>query len=742
MGRQRSPRDVPKLPSEVVYCGREVCGELGQVEQREFLVTNGKGGYASMTAACSLTRSYHGLLIAALRPPLDRTLLLSKLNETVRYLGKTYRLATERRSAASRYPGKNAEIAPRGLQLPGGDFVSPMGYLHLESVRLEGSVPVFTYALGGDALLEKRIWMAQGQNTVYVGYYLRRASEVVELDLAAWVNHRDHHSRTRHDSPGFSHAAVARGEDQVHVSFGSSTQNTRTELRMRLEHGRARIQNAWIPDLILDRERLRGLPAVDAALHAASFSVELVPGARATFIATAEPDVDLDVDGEEELAAQHMHAAELIENFENATKRAKARRRSIAKRLHRSVPVVEQWPRTRAREFSYRESNLEDSIRQLVLAADQYIIKRANGHSLVAGWHWFTDWARDTMISLPGLTIVTGRFELARSILVTFARYVSRGMLPNRFPDDGTAPKDEDYNNADGTLWYFESIRAYYAATGDLSILEQLFAPLEAIILHHVAGTRFGIKQDKDGLLWAGAPDVALSWMDAKCGRVMTPRRGKPVEVQALWFNALNSMAFFAAELGRPQKSATYTKMADKTERGFRRKMWCSKRGHCYDVIGKDGDVDETLRPNQLIAAALNFSPLNAEQRYAVVEACSVQLLTAHGLRTLPESDPRYRGVYEGNMATRDAAYHQGTAWAWLLGPFVIAHLRVFGDKRKSRAYLKPLLRSHLSTAGLGQVSEIFDADAPFRPRGCVAQAWSVAEVLRAWAATELDDGE
>jgi len=346
------------------------------------------------------------------------------------------------------------------------------------------------------------------------------------------------------------------------------------------------------------------------------------------------------------------------------------------------------------------------------------------------------------MISLPGLSIVTGRFEVARSILVTFAGYVSKGMLPNRFPDDGTAPQDEDYNTCDGTLWYFESIRAYYAASEDISILPELYPVLEDIVQKHVEGTRFGIKQDEDGLLWAGVDNLALTWMDAKCERVVTPRRGKPVEVQALWFNALHTMAFFSRVLKLSERAEHYTRMADRTERSFRRKLWCPRRRYCYDVLLNDEEGDITLRPNQLIAASLNWSPLNAEQRRHVVEIVSVHLLTSHGIRTLSENSSEYHGTYEGGIIQRDAAYHQGTSWGWLLGPFVMAHLRVFGDKEKAREYLRPLLKSHLNNAGLGQISEIFDADPPFRSRGCIAQAWSVAEVLRAWAATEPDDGE
>lgn len=294
-------------------------------------------------------------------------------------------------------------------------------------------------------------------------------------------------------------------------------------------------------------------------------------------------------------------------------------------------------------------------------------------------------------------------------------------------------------------LWYFESIRSYYSASSDLSAVEVLFPVLEDIIQHHVAGTRFGIRQCEDGLLSAGQIGLALTWMDAKCeSKVVTPRLGKPVELQALWYNALNIMAFFARILKKTSREEAYTTMSTRTESSFRRRLWSEELQRCYDVVdgGVDGsEIDDTLRPNQLIAASLNWSPLTAEQRRCVVDACAVRLLTSHAIRTLPSGAPGYEAHYEGDLASRDNAYHQGTAWPWLLGPFIMAHLRVYGDKDRARLFLRPLLQSHLSTAGLGQISEIFDADPPFRARGCIAQAWSVAEVLRAWEATEPDDG-
>lgn len=372
-----------------------------------------------------------------------------------------------------------------------------------------------------------------------------------------------------------------------------------------------------------------------------------------------------------------------------------------------------------------------------MLAADQFIVRRATpadaqGHSVIAGYPWFSDWGRDTMIALPGLALATGRPEVAASLLRTFAHFVDRGMLPNRFPDVGEAP---EYNTADATLWYFEALRAYQAATGDEALARELWPTLQEMVAWHVRGTRYGIRVDPaDGLLYAGEPGVQLTWMDAKVEDwVVTPRMGKAVELNALWYNALRCMAAWAEQWGG-EPAGPYMAWAERVRAGFGR-FWHPTLGYCYDVLdGPDGH-EAKLRPNQLFAVALPYSPLDAAQQKAVVDACARELWTPHGLRSLAPGDPAYIGHYGGDRRQRDAAYHQGAVWSWLIGPFVQAHLRVYGDRALARSYLLPLLR-HLSAHGVGSISEIFDGDAPFTPRGCFAQAWSVAELLRAWLAT------
>jgi len=399
----------------------------------------------------------------------------------------------------------------------------------------------------------------------------------------------------------------------------------------------------------------------------------------------------------------------------------------------------DSWPRHQKPWWNEALAEAAPSwIWQLILAADQFIVKRSlpeepEGRSIIAGYHWFGDWGRDTMIALPGLALTTGRAAVARQILLAFSRYVDGGMLPNNFPDAGGKP---EYNTVDAALWYFEAIRQYFAATQDTVTLQKLFPILESMIDAHVRGTRYNIHVDPaDGLLYAGGPGLQLTWMDAKVGDwVVTPRTGKPVEINALWINALERMIGITRLLAKP--SDAYEKLAAKAKRSFQ-KFWNAERNCCFDVIDSPGiGNDALLRPNQIFAVSLPASALTAEQQKAVVDVCARHLLTSHGLRSLA---PGYTGHYGGSPRDRDAAYHQGTVWGWLLGHFAVAHYRVYHDREAALRFLEPLGRQ-IYASGLGTLSEIFDGDAPFTPRGCIAQAWTVAEVLRAW--TEIKNGE
>ncbi|MBD2496294.1 amylo-alpha-1,6-glucosidase [Nostoc sp. FACHB-280] len=654
--------------------GREICGNLDIAETREWLVTNGIGGYASGTVAGLLTRRYHGLLIAALHPPLGRTLLLAKLDETVLYGDRTYPLHTNRWA---------------------NQTVSPQGYRHIESFALEGTIPLWRLAVA-DALLEKRIWMQLGTNTTYIQYTLHRATQPLQLTLKAMVNYRDYHSDTHSNGWQMSVEAVEQG---ICVAADPSA----TPFYLLSDKASATTVHNWYYDFDLAVERYRGLNDKEDHLHAATFAVTLHPGEAVTFVASTEKQIDLS--GETALKLRRTQEQKLLGIWQS----------------NRPITAQESpaW------------------IKHLVLAADQFIVDRSvpeesHGKTIIAGYPWFSDWGRDTMISLPGLTIATGRQEVARAILRTFAKYVNQGMLPNRFPDVGEEP---EYNTVDATLWYFEAIRAYDNATNDDHLLSELFPVLADIIYWHCRGTRYGIHLDPtDGLLYAGETGTQLTWMDAKVGDwVVTPRIGKPVEVNALWYNALRTMAKFARQLGKPHQE--YEAMADRALARFSR-FWNEALGYCYDVIDSPDGDDQALRPNQIFAVSLPESPLTPAQQKSVVDVCGRMLLTSHGLRSLSPEHPQYQGIYGGNQYLRDGSYHQGTVWGWLLGPFVLAHLRVYKNPQQARQFLEPMA-NHLTASGVGSLSEIFDGDAPMTPRGCTAQAWTVAEVLRAWLATE-----
>lgn len=654
-----------------IQFGREICGDLAAAESREWLVTNGIGGYASGTIAGSQTRRYHGLLVAALQPPVGRTLLVSAIDEIVHYAGADFSLATHRWVSGA---------------------VEPKGFLLLEDFHLQGSMPLWTYAMS-DALLEKRVWMRQGENTTVIQYTLLRGSNALEMGLKALVNYRDFHSLTHAGDWRMNIAPVEHGV-RVHAFDGA------TPFYLRSSAATCEPRHEWYLGCHYSEETERGLDDREDRLFAALFHAKLEPGSSVTLVVSTEETASLDA--ETARAEQANHDVKLFQEWQAKTES-----------LAGGAP---SW------------------LWQLILAADQFIVKRSlpeepNGRSIIAGYHWFGDWGRDTMIALPGLTLATGRAEVARQILLALSRYVDGGMLPNNFPDAGGKP---EYNTVDAALWYFESVRQYFEATQDAVTLQKLFPVLASMIDAHIAGTRYNIHVDPaDGLLYAGGPGVQLTWMDAKIGDwVVTPRTGKPVEINALWINALETIAGFARLLARPADS--YEKLAAKVKQSFQR-FWNADRGCCFDVIDSPGiGNDAALRPNQIFAVSLASSPLTPEQQKAVVDVCARRLLTSHGLRSLAPGEAGYSGHYGGSPHDRDAVYHQGTVWGWLLGPFAVAHYRVYRNRRAALRFLEPLGRE-IYANGLGTLSEIFDGDAPFTPRGCIAQAWTVAEVLRAW---------
>ncbi len=645
--------------------GREVTGRLEAAEAREWLCTNGIGGFASGTIAGVLTRRYHGLLVAALRPPLGRTLLVAKLDETVECDGSRYTLCANRWADGT---------------------VDPHGYLHIERFHLDGSAPVWTFACG-DLLLERRVWMEQGSNTTYVRYEARRRGPV-RLALKLLANHRDFHATTRGDGWRMRIETVPDGLAVTGFDGARAVLALAPGALVEPAHD-------WYRGFALAAERERGLDWTDDHLHAGTLIATLEPGQAVTVTLSAEaaPDPDGDL----------------------AWRRRQAHDAAVLRRWRRVAP---------ARSPAW--------IDRLVLAADQFVVRRPRAEdpismSIIAGYPWFGDWGRDTMVSLPGL-IAAGQTEAARRILATFAGFVDRGMLPNTLPDSGAI---SEYNTVDAGLWYFEALAAYHRATGDDHLVRELYPVLADMLRWHRDGTRYGIGADPaDGLLRSGEAGVQLTWMDARVGDwVVTPRTGKAVEINALWLHAHHVMAGLAPTAGK--NARPWEEGAAAIARGFER-FWNEALGYCYDVLDGPDGADPTLRPNQILAVSLEPSPLTPSQCRAVVDTCARWLHTSFGPRSLDPRHPFYRGVYHGGPGERDSIYHQGTAWSWLLGPFALAHFRVYGDRAAALDLLTPM-RHHLQDYGLGSIAEIFDGDPPFSPRGSIAQAWSVAEVLRAW---------
>ena len=658
--------------------GREVCNNLEIAQTREWLVTNSIGGYASGTIAGVLTRRYHGLLVGALKPPVARTLLLTKLEAIVNYNGQFYHLSANRWADGT---------------------VAPQGYLNIESFCLEGTTPVWNFTFA-DGWLEKRIWMEHGENTTYIRYSYQRGSEPLTLCLKALVNYRDYHGKTtgRHlfsitnyQEKGLEIKAFDRAAPLYLFALQNRQDNNFTW----------EINNTWYRDFALTIEQYRGLDYLEDHLYAATGNVTLQPGDSLTIAASAKQEIK----SVEEQGNNTPREKELINLFYTKNQ------------LSTAPPWIEQ----------------------LVLAADQFIVNRPladnpEGKTIIAGYPWFTDWGRDTMIALPGLAISTGRYDIAKTILRTFAQYIDKGMLPNVFPDAGETP---EYNTVDATLWYFEAIRAYYDATEDQELLAELFPLLADIINWHLQGTRHQIKMDQDGLLYGGESEVQLTWMDAKVGDwVVTPRIGKPIEVNALWYNALVCMDYFGAVLA--QNSPEYQEIIAIILQNFP-KFWYEKGGYCYDVIDTPRGNDTSFRPNQIFAVSLSakygekyHSLLQPEQQKMVVDKIGQQLLTSYGLRSLSPQHPNYVGIYGGNQLQRDGSYHQGTTWGWLIGHFLQAHWQVYNNPQLALSFITPMA-NHLRDGCIGSISEIFDGDIPFTPRGCFAQAWSVAEVLRGW---------
>jgi predicted glycogen debranching enzyme len=642
---------------------RSICGDFNAATTREWLETNGIGGFASSTIAGVNTRRYHGLLTAATKPPLGRMLLLSKLEETLITGGQRFELS------ANQYSGA---IHPRGYEL-------------LSEFRLD-PFPIWTWEIAG-AKITKTLFLVQGENSVVIEYEIDPAvgdaASSCELEVRPLIAFRDYHATTHANSALNSAVESADGFASIQPYAGVP--------RLNFAHNAAHLDRScvWYYGFEYGKERERGLDSNEDLYN--PFTLQFRNGRRAIVIASTEVH----------LAAE--------------------------------APTLRKQELRRRKLLIAGRTGSQPLVALLTAAADQFIVDRGNQKSVIAGYHWFGDWGRDTMIALPGLALATGRADVAKSVLLSFAEYVSDGMLPNRFPDAGETP---EYNTVDATLWFFEAIRAYAEYTGDTEFVrEKLYSVLKDILDWHIRGTRFGIRVDGDGLLSAGEPGAQLTWMDAKIGDwVVTPRHGKPVEIQALWYNALRIFEAFAESFCDEEARIFTHELAELAKQSFNAKFWNNESRCLYDVVNGSQN-DGAIRPNQIFTASLRYPILAEEKIKAVVDVVERELLTPYGLRTLSSRDSRYRPRYEGGVRERDSAYHQGTIWPWLLGPFITAYVKAHRRSPEARAQAERWMNAfsdHIQSAGLNQVSEILDAEPPHEPRGCIAQAWSVAELLRA----------
>lgn len=643
---------------------------------KEWLVTNGTGGYASGSLLGIATRRYHGLFIPDV-PGRGRIVMVPRLDETVEQGGERLLLA-------------GAEYADGAID---GD-----GLRCLEDFRREYQTPVWTFNVRG-SILEKRVVAPHGQNTVYVHYRLR-GGPPVGLRLRPFLTCRSHDAPLPDRSTSPCPLTIVDRRYEIVLPDGLPA----LKWCLRPQRGLF-VADALVSARVSYRvDRDRGSDHVEDLFSPGYFSTDLRAGESIAILFSVEPWDRLDADVSEIFEAERRRQEQLL--------------------------------------LLSPELSPDDYARQLRLAADQFIVMpgarpqeqvlaHASGdeaRTVIAGYHWFGDWGRDTMIGLEGLTLCTGRHQEAKAILRTFARHVKDGLIPNLFPEGA---REGLYHTADATLWYFHALDRYLCATDDRDTLMMLYPVLKDVVRRHREGTHFNIMVDPgDGLLRAGAPGYQLTWMDAKVDDwVVTPRRGKPVEIQALWYNALQLMALWAERVGEPPDP--WRELARQVDASFHRRFWYEPGRHLYDVIdGEQGD-DASLRPNQIFSLSLRFPVLRPERWRPVVDLVTEQLLTPFGLRSLSPAHPDYKPTYSGDLRARDAAYHQGTVWAWLIGHYIDARLRVDGNKAAARGLLTAF-HTHLEDAGIGTISEIFDAEPPYRPRGCIAQAWSVAEVLRA----------
>lgn len=630
-----------------------------QGASKEWLLTNGLGGFASSTIIGLNRRRYHGLLIAALNPPVDRRLLVAKLDEDFYVDGERFVLGTNQVR----------------------DGYAQQGYRYLLRFR-RYPFPEYIYLIK-DVFLIKTIFMLYGENTTVVHYrIINEYGRDLKIFIFPLVNCRDYHGTTHENSFPFFQNKLDDRQVRIDPFPGAPP------IYLCSDRAEFYVEPSWYRGMYYSIEDIRGLPAYEDHFIPGYFRLDVQDSGEFTVVLSTKPVPEIDYQG-----------------WKDRQQRRQEKLLSLA---------------------GYRDV----FARMLCLAADDFIVwrKSTGKKTVIAGYPWFSDWGRDAMIALPGLALCTKRFRDAREILATFAAYVKDGLLPNMFPDAGEEPI---YNTVDASLWYFYAVQKYLAYTGDYRFVkEELFPVLRSVIDNYRRGTRFQIGMDRDGLIAGGSPGIQLTWMDARVGDwVVTPRHGKPVEVNALWYNALMLMSELSKLWGLQDE---YGSLAAQVRRSFLAAFWNEEKQCLYDVAGDE--PDPSVRPNQIIAVSLPYAVLPKDKAKAVVRRVFEELYIGTGLRSLSPGEPGFQGRYQGDQYSRDAAYHQGTAWSWLLGHFITAYRKVFdysqGSLVVARLLLAPL-KEHLREQGLGTVSEIFDASYPFTPRGCFAQAWGVAEALR-----------
>ncbi len=671
------------LPS--ITFQKEVFSRFSSLLEKEWLITNGLGSYASSSVPGINTRKYHALLVAALDPPGNRSVCLSKIDEDILVGSDVFRL------------GANEFH----------DAIYPEGYKLIGQFKIE-SFPTYSYDLGKIQVI-KTIFMPQHKNVVVVTYKVtNKDNSDITVRLYPLLTCRYFHTVLYQSKVPLNFTLKSSGTE-----FQAVFQRPQATLLCRITEGEFQEGVNWLNHLHYRDELLRGEADVDDCFQPGYFELQVPAGIEKEFAVTCA------VSHESTQAKEVSEAVgDRVDDIKETFNQEISQKSALLSSFH----------------HQHSEVPMSDWLNWILLAADSFIVQNTSGRkAVIAGYHWFEAWGRDTFISLPGLLLVTGKFDEAKDILQSFMQYSKSGLIPNYISDKSGIPI---YDTVDATLWYVNAVLQYVKYTGDFGFVkDKLWEKLQDIVENHQKGTLFGIHVDDDSLLMHGP---RLTWMDAKVGNVViTPRTGKAVEIQALWYNTLLTMELLANKFESPIFAQRYADMANQTQQSFNEKFWNPKENCLFDVVD-DKASDSSIRPNQIFAVSLDFTMLDREKSKKVVEVVNRELVTPYGLKTLSVSDPKFVGKCSGDSRSRDMAYHNGTIWPWLLGPYVTAYLKVNEYSATVRQQvlenlILPLFTTGIHQGGLGTINEIYDCDPPNEPRGCISQAWSVAEPLRAY---------